>query len=242
LSFKKPDLTLIQSKRRLVMAVWGQEKVGKTTFALSFPEPIRFIDWNYGTEGLEKWYQDKAVEFARYGVTPLSTNKEVADAVKEFQADYMSSLKFCAPEGGTVVVDTGSELYDNVQRAKLEELHQRKYEGKDDWAPMAFDYGEVNSFMSSVYLAPLQMPGVNVVIVHKCKDEYQGKDRTGRLMIDGWKGTTGAVQVTAQAVKEMTRDGRPEFKLKINTCRLDPALETQTLPNASYDFLMANIG
>jgi hypothetical protein len=223
------------------MAVWGAEKVGKTAFALTFPEPIRFLDFDWGTEGLEDRYQGKDIEFARFRITPLSTPREVIEAVNAFKADYMGALQFCAKHQGTVVVDTGSQLYDHVQRAKLEELRQSKYGGKEEWTPAAFDYGEINSFMSSMYLAPLQLPGLNVVMIHKAKPEYLGKEQTGRLVIDGWKGTTGAVQMTAQALKTMTRDGVPEFSLKVNTCRLDPTLEGQPIAVPSYDFIMANM-
>lgn len=235
---KPPEVSVL---KRMVIVPWGKEKMGKTAFALSFPGPIRFLDFNYGTEGLSRHWNGKDIEFARYKLTPMSDTKDVESAVARFQDEYMESLHYCNQRAGTVIVDTGSELYDNVQIAKLAEVKRRKNPKDPDRVDvLAWDYAASNALMNSVYLAPLQMDAVNVVIIHKCKELWIDSQPSGRFAIDGWKGTSGAVQMTAECMKKL-EGGKQKYEMRINTCRLDPSLEGQTLA-ASYDFLAANLG
>ena len=40
----------IEAKNRLLLNVWGPPKAGKTTLALTFPEPIYYFNFDLGLE------------------------------------------------------------------------------------------------------------------------------------------------------------------------------------------------
>ena len=55
--FKKLDAE--ETSQRLLVSVWGQEKTGKTSFALTFPPPIYFFDFDLGAEAV---YQSSRIK------------------------------------------------------------------------------------------------------------------------------------------------------------------------------------
>lgn len=237
------------------MATWGLPKNGKTRTLLSFPVPIVAFDLNFGFEGVdEQVFEESKIRRVsihdelgsfklEHDLTIVSVNEpifaEADDRVgvyNKFKPWYTKVLKLVDKEGGTIGVDTGTELDDLVQAATLEEVRVHKYKGKtdaEDFQPSAFDYGKRNDIMARIYTAPLQLHNVHAIFTHKAKPEYVGKDATGRYVFAGWAGTGGQVQVMVHQFKDKT-----SFKGQIDLCRINPAFEGTVIDDVTYQELV----
>lgn len=237
---------------RLSVASWGEWKKGKTRFLLSFPAPIIVFDLNFGFEGVDRQVFEEE-DIKRYSIqdddigglkldhklTVVGVNEPVfaeadgrVQVYNRFKPWYTKALKLASKEGGTLGVDTATELDDLVQAATLEEVRVHKYKGKtdaEDFQPSAFDYGKRNDIMARIYTAPLQVPNLNACFTHKAKPEYQGKEQTGRHVMAGWSGAGGQVQVVMHQYKEGN-----QFKGRVEVCRGNPAFEGTVVDNPSY--------
>ena len=240
------------NKQRAIVAPWGAGKHGKTTFGMTFPEPIHYFNWNYGLEGMIEPFKDKWIEVAGvdrpdgsigYGLNPMSTKQDCIDMLRVFKEDYTKSLVVCNAAAGTVIIDTGTQLWDTVMTAKLEEVRRRKYSKKkeEDVDFLSFDYGEANAEMFDIFGSPLQYPMLNAVYIHSAKDEYIGKDRSGRLTMDCWKGVINTAQVICQCQKVSDQEGT-RFTLRLNFCRLESSIEGLVLDEPTYEYLALAAG
>lgn len=223
-------------KTRIYLVPWGAEKTGKTTLALTFPAPIWFFNFNYGLEGIIDPFVDKIYKLTNFELTPLSGPQDHIDAYEFFRKKYFEAITYCARERGTVVVDNGTQLYDTVKAATLETVRREKYSNKENVKFLAWDYGDANTFMHAVSMAPLQVKGVNAVLIHAAKPLWVGGESTGLLTIDSWHGVPGAGQVIAQTKREGNL-----YQCVINSSRLNGATQGQTVLS-DFDMLAAVSG
>ena len=245
-SFKKVNST---PPRRLVAAVDGLEKEGKTHFALTAPGPIAYCAFDIGDEGVvEKVQHTKAVHKADYfisvekGMSPEDVMKLAMPVWDQFIYDWktmMAELK--AGHLMTGVLDTGSEAWEVLRLARFGKLTQI----------MPHNYTALNTEYRNLVREVFSTPG-NLVILHKLKKEWindplTGKgNKTGNYERAGYADTGFLVQANLVAWREKdmaTGKKSGAFHITVNDCRQNPMIAGLDLegPMAHWAWLGVNV-
>jgi hypothetical protein len=219
---------------RLVVALDGLEKQGKTNFALTAPGPIAYQSFDIGLEGvIEKFQTTKQIFLAEYGFNIDKTDDQAQIMAKagpeweRFRKDFKEVMipGFKTKKIRSGVWDTGSELWSTQRLARLGKLTQ----------VMPHHYTALNAEYQNL-VREVYETGGNLVILHKLKAEWKenattGKgNKTGAFERDGFSGTGFLVQVNATA----WRDNTGVFHITVKDCRQNPGvvgLDLFTDPN-----------
>ena len=120
-------------KYRMIVAVDGMEKSGKTNFALTAPGPIAYQSLDIGTEGvIEKFQHQKPIHLAQYRFltekddSPEITMKKALPVWETFLTDFRQVMipRLKAGTIKTGVWDTGSEIWELQRLARFGKLQQ----------------------------------------------------------------------------------------------------------------------
>lgn len=206
---------------RLIVAVEGLEKQGKTNFALTAPGPLIYQSWDIGDEGvIEKFQQDKVIYKAEYGV--VITKDDNAETIKAKMdpewtrcvKDYRIGLdRLRDGSARTIIKDTSTEEWEALRLARLGKVTQ----------VMPHHYGPLNTEYTGLIKELYDTPG-NAVFLMKLKDEWldnvaTGKsNRTGKHERAGHKDMGYLVQVNCRA----WRDAEGHFHITVLDCRQNP--------------------
>lgn len=234
---------------RLVCAIDGLEKGGKTNFALTMPGPIAYQSFDIGLEGvIEKFESLKPIFLAEYGIkvdkgdSPEEVSKKVAPEWTRFVKDYkdvmIPGMKKTPGTQGYVcsgVWDTGSEIWEVLRLARLGKLTQ----------VMPHHYTQLNTEFQSLVREVFDTPG-NMCILHKLKPEWKdnpatGKgNKTGAYERAGYGGMGFLVQVNATAWRDPITG---VFHLTVKDCRQNPACAGLDLEGdmATFPWLAVNV-
>lgn len=234
-------------RQRLVVALWGEPKKGKTHLALDFPDPIRLLDLDMGAEDLAPKFPGKTIIHAPLAPADPTDPASVAQALELFIRAWQWALGEASKDGGTVVVDTASQLWRWVQVVKLEQIRQKRYraevakkggdESKVDYDNVRlyqYDYAEANNAMGNLLRRALSAEGANVVLIHHAQEKYDSSGNpTGRLKMRGYAETSAIVPIQVQMYK------KPEgtFASRIEHFRTDGMREGLILDNLTYALL-----
>ena len=174
-------------RRRLILSVEALEGAGKTRFSLTAPGPIAFLNFDFGLEGvIEKFQVDKAIYVAPIKLTFMGGKDAViASAEKElagFETNYQIALK----QARTIVIDTGSELWELMRMAEFGKLAQ----------VMPHHYAPVNAQMKRLVRLAYDSDA-NLVLTHKLKEQWINDKRTGMYEFAGMKDIPYDVQAHA---------------------------------------------
>ncbi len=196
---------------RLIMAISGREKHGKTHFALTAPGPIAYQDLDIGTEGvIEKFVKSgKVIYHKEYGYSDLKdkgiASKEAYVPVwDKFKDDYVAIIE---SKVKTVIMDTASEVWELLRMARF---------GKLDHV-MPHHYGPVNG----EYRALIRMAytsNKNLILLHKSKKEYVNDKYTGNFERTGFSDTGFMVQVNMVCWRKLV-NGVLKFGSTVVDCR-----------------------
>lgn len=231
-------------KYRLIIALDGLEKAGKSHFSMTAPGPLAYQNLDIGTEGvMEKFQTKKVIHRADYvaGVTkddnPETVIKKVSPVVTQFLTDYhdvmLPALKSGAVRSG--IIDTGSDLWKMFRQARLGKLTQ----------VMPHHYVGVNSEFETLIKNVYATPG-NLIILHKLQAEWKdnpatGKgNKTGGFERQGFAGMGFLVQVNAIAWRDQVTG---DFHLTVRDCRQNPACAGLDLVGdmATFPWLGVNV-
>lgn len=161
---------------------------GKTHFALSMPEPVYVIDTEMGTAQLEQQFPDKDIRVVN-----------VWEAGDDFETDPILSLRNVdlivdslsdIPEGSTIVIDSGTDLWEWVKGClRLEVL---KVDKTAHVQPS--DYQWANSKYAAIILKLLKYPA-HFCITAREQKEYSSAslDETGSVYPNWQKWTPNYV-------------------------------------------------
>lgn len=234
--FSRPKFTI---PKRLIMSVEAESACGKTTFALtSEAEPICLINFNKGLEGIMGRFKDKDIyvlELPRgqFIVSELeipnrekwaeAAQKEAAEAWDKFRKAYKAALAV----GGTVILDTASEMKELLRVARFGKLEQVQ----------ARYYGPVNAEYNAIFQLAYDNPTINLIAIHELTDEYRNDKRTGKRVVKGATDLTYTFQVRMELVKDV-EEGETIFTGTIIKCRHNIALEGEEVPVIEYPFLL----
>jgi hypothetical protein len=241
LALPKGLLPVRNQPQRIIAAIRGNAKEGKTALALDFPEPVIIFNFDYGYEAAAKFILSKNPGKKLYHydlpIADDTTPQEMAVILKKFQAMYADAVRYCDQERGTVVVDTASDLWRVVQEAILGPLREEaKAKGK---VMPQFAYGQANLVMAGLLRRPFHLNHVNAVFIHRNRAIYESAEPTGRY--EGqWFGDTPAI---VEHIFEVYEDqGDKKIKARIEVCRTDRQLRGTILTNPTYSLLWSMVG
>ena len=212
-------------KRRctIIVALWGLEKSGKTTLALTFPKPILHLDLDVGGYNRAAWRMDtkdvssisypvplqtdKMIGMIKDGVT-LTVPKKIVGVKELWQTVITAFVAGCQDEKvSTIIVDSATALWSICHRAYLQELQEKQQaqsvadkDLRERLQPI--EYGEPNDRMKSVIFTARSF-NKNLVLTHYPRAVYASKltDKgvqeydTGEKDIDGFKQTKALVDI-----------------------------------------------
>lgn len=174
--------------RRLILAIDAMEKDGKTRFSLTAPGPIGYMDFDNRSEGtIEQflaagkkilWRIDDKGHPKPYQIpADLGASDEKSSETqalartewKRFEDDFEKLL--ANPDIRTIVVDTASEAWELIRLAGLGKLKEIP--------PHLYD--EVNSAYRRIIRLARKQTRVNLILVHRLKDEWANDKKDGKL-------------------------------------------------------------
>lgn len=238
------QLATSAAPRRLVVAIDGMERTGKTETALSAPGPIAYQSFDIGHEGVIQKHQDtKTIYFAQYeavverGMKPEEVAKANEPVWETFVKDY--KLFIAQAKVGKVrtgVIDTASEVWEVLRLARLGKLTQ----------VMPHHYTALNTEYRNLVREVYNTPA-NLILLHKLKAEWvdnpvTGKGgRTGQFERAGYSDSGFLVQCNVLAYRERNaEDARGvatgPFHLLIKDCRQNPSAAGADLVEPFADF------
>ncbi len=189
--------------KRLIINVTGKEKSGKTNMALTAPGPIILFDFDYGLEGVvSKFAGLKKVYTSEFRISEIAVGRfesEWLRFVKEFKASLLEK------EVRTVIVDTGTELWELIRLARFGKLTQ----------VMPQHYGPINAEMRGL-IRDVYSSNKNLVILHKMSQVYINNQPTKDYAMAGFKDIPYSVQVNCLTWRE---DGGGDFHCEVVDCR-----------------------
>jgi len=242
-------------KRRLVVAVDGLEKEGKTNFALTAPGPMTYQNFDIGAEGvIEKFQTSKIIYRADYGIVITKDDNQatimekIGPAWETFVKDYKIALNQAkgvtkGPVVRSLVWDTGSEGWEVLRLARFGKLTQ----------VMPHNYTALNSEYRNLLREVFDTPA-NMIILHKLKKEWlndplTGKgNKTGNYERAGYADTGFLVQVNVlcwrdKGVKPNPLDPSAGFHVTVQNCRQNPGIVGLDLEGgmATFPWLAVNV-
>jgi hypothetical protein len=231
--------------------IWGEPKTGKTSFALTFPRPIHYFNFDRPVRELLEKNPDLANDLllSDYFLPPNATGEQGEDLLQQFVDDWQ---EVCAIQGGTVVLDTATDLKELVTFVKITQKYEEKLKRaaalakkkKEIFDPDSVqiqmsDYGPRNQLMRAILSLPA-LSNKNAVFVWKAKEMFSGNGQpTGQYTSDMFNDAGYIAQATL-ATKRLGFGKTVTFAKIIEDNAFEPTLNGQDFPDdviASYDDL-----
>jgi hypothetical protein len=215
-----PDFEEVtEPKRRLVAASFAPQKRGKSRFAFTMPKPMAYqqLDANY--EHVLAWargeYGEESIKHLQYMPDP---RKDLQEASKVQWERLMRDFAYCLDHYRSIAVDTMTEVH---------VLRRLSEHGKIVQIPALF-YGPMHADYRWMVKSALASD-CNVLFLHRVTDEYIDGERTGKRILDGWKGIAYDAQVVIEHERE---DDGTAFRTIIRDCAQNALLMGMVLDSA----------
>jgi hypothetical protein len=240
-------------ERGAIVSIWGEEKKGKTHVAFTFPAPVHVINLDYGyVEPLAK-FPDKDIKVASFPLGEEYDTETWPGILQDLRDTYHCWLEAMDGDGGgTIVIDTATQLWQLVQKVGLEEVRLKRLataRKKDPHAQLAdqpiypYDYASANFLMSGLIRRAFQYPRVNLVLIHRAQEIYEGKDPSGRMKCHGFGEVPAIVQANVRLFTEVDKEtGVVTRKLRVDSCRADTSFEGRVMAEPRYELIAAMLG
>ena len=184
----------------MIVGIWGNDKTGKTSLALSFPKPMLYMELDLGgfdraaprfkaevDEGLIT-HKEYSVPFqGDFGVgdTPTFKPSKIITGMKEFWYSFLQDyIGFLNKDNGiaTGVIDTGTLLWETICTAFLQEKQELQLDengnvvgGKElRTSLLPIEYREPNIRMRGL-LYQARVHKKNLVLTHHSRDVYASR-------------------------------------------------------------------
>jgi hypothetical protein len=214
-----------ERKPRLIIGSHSREKRGKTHFALTSPPPIGFVNIDRGTEGVIEKFKDIPIvtkTFATKSRAALTGDdysiEEMNKDWDEMQASIRALLR--SPFIRTVVVDTGSDLWEACRLAHFGTLDAQEMKGKH----ITYKYGAPNREFKNI-IDLMHESDKNCIITNKVKNEYVNDKRTGKKERAGFNDLGFMMQLNIEHLK----DEEGDFGIRIDSSRDNPEIDDEEL-------------
>lgn len=222
---------------RVVLSVWGMPKDGKTHFSLTGRKPVYYHSLDVGIQELLPKFKRQRIKVADYQMTEDTDTQVYGPLLKSFHEDYLLALG--TPGPGTIVIDTSTQLWQVIQKVKLDGIRaeRNKKGGRGEARIFPFDYAEANTYMGGMIRRALQQEQKDVIFIARAKPVYKGGDATGEFEFQGFNETPSIVQATIQIIKREGEDGKPYWVARIDSNRFDPDLNGMEIDNPTLDLV-----
>lgn len=251
-----------------VWAIWGEEKTGKTTLALTFPKPIMHFDLDIGgyqraarrldtsnitstpyTPGLQL---EKMIGAQKDGISVRVPKKVTGykEMWSKICIDFSNAVQDASIQ--TIVMDSGTQLWSICHTALLQEKQEQQLsqgikESDLRTSLLSIEYGPANERMKLLIFTARSF-NKNLILTHYPKDVYGSRltdkgveeYRTGEVDIDGFKQTKALSDI---AVRTYADKGKEGVKTKAVVTLSGMGLEAigLELENPTYDRLQKMI-
>jgi len=198
----------------------GLQGAGKTHFAMTFPEPIFLLD-------TENRADKVAAKFKAEGKQVYRKKCMSFDDIRQ----AVAQLIFAQHGGGTIVIDSGSDLQSYAETEFLQQNRKEKI-----WPQVL--WGEVHAKTDNL-LAAIRDKGFYCVITGRLKEEYIGEYgegvKSGNMVLEGYKKLPYRVDVFLR----LTGDGKAIVHK--NGFRNTVAEETPTIEKPSFETVIGKL-
>lgn len=207
LGFKRLDPT---RRRRISMELSGKTKTGKTRFGLTMTEPIGILNTDRALDDIlpEFPHTDLVVKDLSdmFPVGEALSDKEAKLIEAEYARGYNGLMEH--KHVRSVMVDKWNTMWEVARFAEFGRASVK-----------AHHYVPVNLRMRG-YLLKFQQHDKNLLLIQDVKEEWLNDKPTGRWVVDGFKYTSGLVQVNLF----MSRDENKVFHMEVQGCGLNADL------------------
>jgi hypothetical protein len=200
---------------RIIASIHGRTKRGKTSLALTFPSPRFLIDLDHGARELFRIEPELLVGTnlpdPEYHIPERITHEEALALLNHFLDDYQDACDEAAKYGGTVIVDTATQLHQFVQKVMLDKVVNKriketalklKVKPEDVDADLTrifpYDYREANALETAIIQRPYAYPKLNAVFLGRHRELYDGPNPTGKWGFQGFSGMEDLVQLNVE--------------------------------------------
>ncbi len=200
-TFEKAGFSAVTADvtKRMLVGSQGRHRTGKTDWSIrDAPDPIILISVDFGHEGVvEKFAEDKELYIYTQNIPPVANQSQYLDHWKRLRDKIEGAMTH--PNVRTVVLDTGSEIWELLRLAEFGSLVPR--------GDVKQLYGQINRTYSSLIKMAYDRE-INLVVSHKMKKKYINRTiqtQKGAVTQDVWEGDY-----------ERTGFGESEYLIQIN--------------------------
>ena len=187
-------------KHRIVLALAGHPKSGKSHFALTAPGPIAYLDLDaVEPMVLAKFMKGKQIFHADHSRPVLDIDPSHDDHIKrwkEFRSTHETAVK--DPKIRTIIWDTATEVWEMCRLKHFGALSKKSHH-----------YGPPNAEMLSLIRMVKEQSDKNFIMLQQMTEIYENDMGTGRYGPAGFKQVPYQANVIATAyhdVDEMVED------------------------------------
>lgn len=199
-------------QKRIVAAVQGHEKQGKTRWALTAPGPLAYLNFDFGLEGVvEEFESDKEIFRVDFDMEcPPKTDKMAyyGKVWDSFAARFKAALAHDSIR--TIIVDTETEAWEAIRLA---------YFGQKDQI-MPHHYGPVNEEWATLF-KKIYKTDKNLIFLRKMRAQYVKDKWNGLYEPAGFSKLNYLVQVIGEMVYD---EEKREFYFEVKDSRINKAL------------------
>lgn len=219
-----------ETKSGLKVLAYGESGVGKTLFALSFPESAA-ID----SEDGYAWYKGKEKGKNLKLILNTTSVDDVEEVLDEIEDKYIDQIK-------TFIVDSETKIYENQQHSGLNIAETRariKGQSVDDAGLSPREWQKIKLIAKRVQSSKIKLAsqGINIVSIVQAKPI---KEKKGENMVtvgyepDAGKGLMYDYDVVLRLFTENV-GGKEVFKGEIKKDRTGVTQKGDVLENVTYD-------
>jgi len=178
----------------MIAGIWGNDKTGKTSLALSFPKPMHYMEFDLGGYDRAKHRFKKEIEGGlithKAYIVPFQGDfsevtfkpSKIITGMKEFWYSFLQDyIGFLNANNGiaTGVLDTGTLLWESICTAFLQEKQELQIDKNGNviggrelrTSLLPIEYREPNIRMRGlIYQA--RVHGKNLILTHHSRDVY----------------------------------------------------------------------
>jgi hypothetical protein len=250
----------------IVAAIWGIEKSGKSSLAMTFPRPMIHFDLDVGGFNRAAWRLDTKDITTKSYMTPMQidkmlgahkdngipvrASKKVEGMIELWQAvivDYIKAVQ--DPNVKTIIIDSATQLWNICHRSYLQSLQEKQLaQGEKDQFLRAqllpIEYAEPNERMKT-FVFTSRSYKKNLVLTHYPKDVYAPRFvdggmqevRTGEEDIDGFKQTKALADVAIRTF-QVKNNGDTKMMAKVTLSGLGKGLEGMEIEDPTFEKLL----
>ena len=208
---------------RLMINVEAFQKTGKTSFIMTAPKPILYMNFDKSSEeDMGGRLAGQPIYIKNYW--PASSEQDACKkTIDEFHSNYRDALSTASIR--TIAIDTGSELWEMKRMADFGKLTQ----------VMPIQYSRANMWYRALFNDALQC-NKNIIITHKLKKEYMDNDWSGKYEAQGFSQVPYLVHVSVR----LSREEKPPylFRLSVNECTQNALIKGMELTSDPRDLAL----